>query len=246
MDKTQNTEADLTPIKINAVLSGKTKEYTFSNPYSSAIDKRPVEGLVLLTSEGINTDEQADCKVHGGKDKALHHYPFEHYEYWRKKLAPLSEDLSVLDMPGAFGENISTIGLTEENLCIGDEFSIGDDEVFVQISQSRQPCWKLNQRFNAPDMSAYVQETGKTGWYYRVLQGGQFSNQSSMKLLNRPYPQWPLNRVNQVMFATKMNRPLFEDFLKLPLPPSWQQTIEKRLSDNQIESMSKRLYGSNS
>lgn len=227
-------------VAIKAVLSGKIKTYA-PQGYKSAIHKQPVEGWVLVTPEGICTDEQADRKVHGGKDKALHHYPFEHYDDWKNKLTGITDNLSILDKPGAFGENISSLGLTEDNVCFCDCFSIGD-ELVVQVSQTRQPCWKLNQHFDAPEMSLYLQQTGKTGWYYRVLQDGYISTQSTVTLLERPYPQWTLKCVNQVMFADKVDKALLEAFLELPLTPSWRATIEKRLSTNSIEDMNRRLY----
>lgn len=227
-----------TPLKISiqALLSGKTQVYS-PQGYSSAIHKTAVSDPILLTFEGLVLDEQADRKVHGGKDKALHHYPFEHYQYWQTCLGALH----VLDQRGAFGENISTTGWTEKDICLGDQLAIGK-EVIVEVSQSRQPCWKLNYRFNTPNMSQLVQTTGKTGWYYRVRQTGLIAPNADIELIARPFPQWPLDRVNRVMFASQVTPEEFRDFLNLPLVPSWRKTIEQRLLTNTIENMDKRLY----
>lgn len=224
-------------LPIQALLTGKVKSYKLLN-YSSAIHKAVVSKAILLTHEGLASDEQADRKVHGGPDKALHHYPFEHYQYWQKFLG----ELSVLHTRGAFGENISTTGWTEKDVCLADQFLIGEN-VIVELSQSRQPCWKLNHRFSYTDMSKCVQDTGKTGWYYRVKQTGYIEPQTEIQLIERPYPQWPLDRVNRVMFAKQVNFDEFREFLELPLTPSWRKTIEQRLLHKTIENMDKRLYG---
>ncbi|MBK5933956.1 MOSC domain-containing protein [Rhodovulum imhoffii] len=125
----------------------------------SGIDKTPVTRPLALGLEGFEGDEQADRRVHGGVEKAVHHYPFEHYATWRKELG----DLAPLTPPGAFGENLSSTGLTETTVAVGDIFRLGG--ALLQVSQGRQPCWKLNLRFDVPDMAQRVQKSGRTGWY---------------------------------------------------------------------------------
>src|SRR5690606_16433169 len=116
----------------------------------SAIDKRPLEGAVRIDELGVAGDEQGDTRVHGGVDKAVHHYPFEHYATWRAELG----ELPALASPGAFGENISTRGLDEATVCLGDRFALGT--AVLEVSQGRQPCWKLNDRFGVKDMARRV------------------------------------------------------------------------------------------
>ena len=116
------------------------------------------------------------------------------------------------------------------------------NEVIVEVSQSRQPCWKLNARFDQANMAELVQQTGKNGWYYRVLQTRQIRAGEVIKLLHRPYTGWTLTKVNQVMFASQFDQQLFNAFLQLPLPSSWRKTIEQRLATGQIEDMAGRLY----
>ena len=149
----------------------------------SAIAKRPVPGPWLITAEGLAGDEQGDRVHHGGPEKALHHYPIEHYSLWSAETPELAEALSIVP---SFGENISTTGLTEETVCIGDIFTAG--VVRLQVSQGRQPCWKLNAKFGRPDMAYRVQKTGRTGWYYRVLSEGRIDPGTPLVLNDRPHP----------------------------------------------------------
>ncbi|NVJ03616.1 MOSC domain-containing protein, partial [Myxococcus sp. AM009] len=129
-----------------------------------AIDKRPVRDAVEVGINGIVGDEQGDLRVHGGPDKAIHHYPFDHYAAWQADIGAQP----LLAQPGAFGENVSTTGITEADICVGDRLRAGS--VMLEVSQLRQPCWKLNDRFNTRDMARRVQHTARTGWYYRVLE----------------------------------------------------------------------------
>src|SRR5690606_20539649 len=119
-----------------------------------------------LTKTGLCGDEQADLTVHGGTDKALHHYAADHYQVWQAIFPDIAERF----VPGGFGENLSTTGIDEETLCIGDVIRIG--EAVVQITQGRQPCWKLSAHIGRDDMAARFQKSGRTGWYYRILQEG--------------------------------------------------------------------------
>ena len=135
---------------------------------------------------GLTGDEQADRTVHGGIDKAIHHYPADHYDWWREYLG----DAPLLDAPGAFGENISTNGLDEQNVFLGDRFRLGT--ALVEVTQARQPCWKLDHRFQAKGVMAQVVKTRRTGWYYRVLEPGKVRAGDTLELVDRPYPEWPL------------------------------------------------------
>src|SRR5690606_5500797 len=130
--------------RIQAVLTGRAVAYT--RPGSrSAIAKQLRAGRIHVGFDGLDGDEQGDTRFHGGPDKAVHLYAFEHYAQWIDEIGKRP----VLGAPGAFGENLSTLGLTEETLCFGDELRVGS--ALLQISQARQPCWKLNDRFGVPD-----------------------------------------------------------------------------------------------
>lgn len=221
---------------ITHLLCGSVQPFHLPETFS-AIAKQPVQGPVHAGPLGLHGDQQADQRVHGGVDKAIHQYPSEHYVYWREQLG----ELPVLQAPGAFGENIASTGMTEADVCLGDQLQIGT--ALLEVSQSRQPCWKLNLRFDTADMSLRVQQTGKNGWYYRVLKAGDIHADDAICLAQRPLPDWPLTRVNALIFATTINTAELQAFSQLPLPPSWRKLIERRLESGQIEDMHKRLYG---
>lgn len=117
----------------------------------------------MLTELGLEGDEQAEKKVHGGPDRALCHYPREHYLYWAREFPEQAE----LFVAPAFGENLSTDGLTESNVYMGDIFRWG--EALIQVSQPRSPCYKLNYHFDISDIAQLMQNTGKVGWLYSVI-----------------------------------------------------------------------------
>ena len=170
--------------EILAVLTGKALPFRDDEP--SAIGKLPVAEAVAVGPMGLAGDEQADRTVHGGVDKAIHHYPADHYDWWRGYLG----EAPLLGGPGAFGENISTSGLDETNVFLGDRFRLGT--ALVEVTQARQPCWKLDHRFQTKGVMAQVVKTRRTGWYYRVLEAGQVEAGDALDLVERPYPEWPL------------------------------------------------------
>jgi MOSC domain-containing protein YiiM len=226
----------LPAVRVDALLAGSARPYT--RPGScSAIDKQPRAGTVSIGELGIAGDQQGDPRVHGGPDKAIHHYAFDHYPAWRDELGPLP----LLQAPGAFGENISTVGLDEGNVCLGDRFRLGT--ALLEVSQGRQPCWKLNDRFEVPDMARRVQSSGRTGWYYRVPQPGHAEAGDLLRLAARPHPDWPLRRLNRLLFDRVLAREALEPALQLPLVPSWRKLIERRLQQCDVEDWSRRIDG---
>lgn len=126
-------------VRVDALLTGLTMPYTRPGS-ASAIDKRVRTGAVYIGELGLSGDAHGDSRVHGGPDKAVHLYAFDHYPMWRAELG----GLWALQSPGAFGENISTCGLTEHDVCLGDRITLGRS--VLEVSQGRQPCWKLNDR----------------------------------------------------------------------------------------------------
>jgi len=222
--------------RIDRLLTGKSVPFSRPGSYS-AIAKQPVIGPVPVGPEGLQGDEQGDRRVHGGIDKAIHHYPVEHYRYWQQRLGALP----LLEQPGAFGENISTRGLREADLCLGDVLRCGD--VLLEVTQTRQPCWKLNDRFGTPDMALQVQRSGFTGWYYRVLEPGTLEAGQILCLEHRPHPRWPLSRVLEVLYQRTLDQDALAELRELPLVPSWQKLVSRRLSQQCVEDWNKRLYG---
>lgn len=223
-------------VKLETVLTGKAVPFT--RPGScSAIAKLPRSGEVAVTELGLAGDEQGDLRVHGGKDKAIHHYPREHYALWAGELG----EHPLLRAPGAFGENFSTYGLTETNVCLGDRFRAGT--ALLEISQGRMPCWKLNDRFAVRDLSLRVQQSGRTGWYYRVLEEGVLTAGDGFELIDRAHPQWSVARLSAVLFDKQVDAGIIRQCLELPLAPSWRRTLERRLDKAVVEDWSPRLHG---
>lgn len=221
---------------IDAVLTGRAVDYT--RPGSrSAIDKRAVEGPVRIGPEGLAGDEQGDRRVHGGPDKAIHHYPRDHYASWQGEVGAHA----LLQAAGAFGENISTSGITEADVCLGDRLRLGS--ALVEVSQARQPCWKLSDRFGIADMARRVQDSGRSGWYYRVLETGTVQAGDTLVLVDRPHPHWPLPRLSELLYRRTLDRDELHGALALPLVPSWRKLFERRLQQGDTESWDSRLGG---
>ncbi|AJS60431.1 MOSC domain-containing protein [Paenibacillus sp. IHBB 10380] len=154
-----------------------TVEYK-GKPLQTGIYKQQVEGNVFVGSEQMTGDGQADLVHHGGLDKAVCAYPYEHYSHWEKELD------RKLDY-SAFGENLTVMGLLETEVCIGDVYQVG--EVVLQVSQPRYPCFKLSQKHGVTNLPARVIETGYSGFYLRVLQEGYLSVTSTLtKLESHP------------------------------------------------------------
>lgn len=182
-------------LTVLAALKGKVVAYG-PKMEPSAFVKRAVAGPVTVGERGIEGDEQADRVNHGGADKAVLHYPHDHYAKFiseRPALAP------VFAHYGAFGENVSTEGWTEWDVCIGDRFRLGTAE--VEISQARSPCWKLGHRFRDQAMVEAVVKTRRGGWYYRVLRPGQFATGDAFELLDRQHPDWTVARAFGIIVA---------------------------------------------
>ncbi len=184
--------------------------------------KGPVEGPVLLGRTNLEGDGQADLENHGGPDKAVCVYSADHYPAWRA-------ELTLPEMPfGAFGENFTVEGLAEADVCIGDVWKVG--RATVQVSQPRQPCWKLARRWRLNDLAARVVRNGRTGWYFRVLEGGPVEAGRPLERLERPFPAWTVERANRVMHHDKKDVASMGELAGLPpLSGSWRETLENRL-----------------
>jgi MOSC domain-containing protein YiiM len=136
-----------------------------SEEVSTGIFKSPACTRVRMRTLNLDGDRQADLTVHGGPNKAVYAYPSESYPFWRNELPGV-------ELPwGAFGENLTTSGLAESEVCIGDRFSIGTAEVVV--TQPRLPCFKLNLKFGRDDMIKRFLASRRTGFYLRVLKEGE-------------------------------------------------------------------------
>ncbi len=172
---------------VNSVLAGKT--VAFAHGTKSAINKQVMSQRLHATELGFTNDEQGDPRFHGGIQKALHIYPSEHYPVWQQELG----NKAIFQSAGAFGENLSSSGVTEAFICLKDKIRIGT--TLLEVSQGRMPCWKLNVRFEQNDMARRLQDTLRTGWYFRVLEEGDIGAGDEIILCERPYPDWSLARI---------------------------------------------------
>ncbi|WP_419466028.1 MOSC domain-containing protein [Alteribacter salitolerans] len=208
--------------KVHSLNTGKVQVIAGSGKkeVASGIIKRPVEGSVFLTSVGLKGDEQEDLVHHGGVDKAVCVYPAEHYPYWHKKLGKEID-------AGAFGENVTVSGLVETEVCIGDTFEWG--EAVVQVSQPRHPCYKLAKRHDVKELPLYVQESGYSGFYFRVLKEGHVSAEEDLRLKER-HTEMTIARVNRLNFQDADDVEGLKQLAELPyLAESWREGVEKKL-----------------
>jgi MOSC domain-containing protein YiiM len=214
---------------------GKPMTVTYNGKeLSTGIYKSPVQAPVFLSKLNFDGDGQADLVYHGGVDKAVCVYSYEHYPYWEKEL---ERELPL----GAFGENLTVKGIREEDVCIGDIFQLG--EAVVQISQPRQPCHKLAKRYDIPTLPVLVQNTGFTGFYFRVLEEGWVKPDDSLRLLTRHPQEITVSFANQIMHHDRQNQEGIEKILDVKeLSDSWRKTFRKRLQGFETDT-SQRLKG---
>lgn len=213
-------------IAIDALLTGKARAFG-DRGEPSAIGKTPVAGSRHVGFLGIAGDEQGDLTVHGGPDKAIHHYPRDHYPWWIERLGghPL------LAAPGAFGENLSTRDMVEDAVCIGDRYRLGT--ALIEVSQGRQPCWKLGHRFGIASVPATVVKSGRSGWYYRVIEEGTVAAGDTLDLIARPLPDWTIARVFALLIggAGKRDPAAVRDLAALDaLAGNWRRRAEKLIA----------------
>ncbi|KIS42482.1 6-hydroxyaminopurine reductase [Kosakonia radicincitans] len=217
------------------VFTGKIRDYDGSRP--SAIAKLQVEGELLLTELGIAGDEQAEKSYHGGTDRALCHYPREHYAHW----AQMFPEQAALFCAPAFGENLSTEGLTEQNVFIGDIFRWGD--TLIQVTQPRSPCFKLNFHFGISDISAQMQDSGRVGWLYRVVAAGKVSAEAPLELLSRVSDVSVYDAAAIAWFQPFDDEQYHRLLSAAGLSASWTRTMQNRRTHGKVEDQSRRLWG---
>jgi MOSC domain-containing protein YiiM len=161
-------------------------------PLATGIYKEPVKGRVAVGEVNLAGDAQADLSVHGGYSKAVYLYPSEHYEFWRNELPEM-------DLPfGIFGENLTTAGLFETNVYVGDRFRIGTAE--FAVTQPRQPCFKLGIRFDRSDIIKRFAKSGRSGFYLAIEKTGDLGAGDEIKFLSRASNQPSISEVVRKRF----------------------------------------------
>ncbi|MEM8724693.1 MAG: MOSC domain-containing protein [Pseudomonadota bacterium] len=192
---------------LEAICTGTARP--FNGAETSAIAKRPREGIVQIFEEGFAPDEQADRRVHGGPEKAVHLYPLDHHDFWRGTLTDEAAR-ALLDEPGAFGSNLAVSDLSEADVHIGDRFRVGT--AVLEINQPRQPCWKVDHRFGVKGMTATIVKTGRCGWYFRVVEDGECKAGDTFERVEIGHESWSVARTFAAMIAGKASR---EDYAEL-------------------------------
>lgn len=202
----------------------------------SAMAKTRTESQVRISAMGIEGDEIADPKHHGGLDRALLLYPIEHYAILKRRYPDI--DLN----PGAFGENIASTMLTEGRVCIGDVFRCGS--ALIQISQPRSPCFKLGVRVKDKQCPRFIQDNAISGYFFRVLEPGLAEPIDTLELVDRPHGELTVREAHRIYFAKTIDVKNLLVLLKHPaLCQRWKNVVRKRLSSHRVESWHKRLLG---
>jgi MOSC domain-containing protein YiiM len=186
----------------------------------TSIFKSPVEGRVAVRNYNIEGDKQADLRVHGGPYKAIYCYPEEHYSYWQRELPETQL------VPGNFGENLTTRGLLESDVYIGDRFRVGT--ALLQVTQPRMPCFKLGIRFGRADMVKLFWRSERAGIYFSIVEEGDVAAGDPIQQVSADSNGITIANV-VALYTGKTNSPdLVERALRAPLFGSWKNGIRER------------------
>ena len=191
-------------------------------PVLTSIFKNPVDGAVHVGASNLDGDRQADPSVHGGRHKAVYLYPAEHYAGWRGMLG---------DLPwGAFGENLTTTGLTEGAVSVGDRLRVGTAELVV--TQPRLPCFKLGIRFGRPDIERRFLASGSTGFYLSVTREGEVRSGDAVTVAERAAGSATIAEVVSLFQTDRPDRALLRRLVALAaLPDGLRARFRKQLGD---------------
>ncbi len=218
--------ATLLSVQVGKVVTSgdaHSKEF-LSKVYTTASYKDPVDGKVEVTKEGIIGDLVADTVHHGGVDKAVFANSFLNYEVWQEFLG-----VDVLPF-GALAENLTCDAIDEHDVCIGDVHKIGS--VILEVSQPRKPCWKISRRWGDKSFTKEIYDSGKTGWYYRVLQEGVFQKGDSVELMRRADVTVTIKEANTAFKDPSSHVDTVKRLLALEcLAEAWSSGLRKRVTD---------------
>ncbi|GLB59436.1 MOSC domain-containing protein [Cytobacillus sp. NCCP-133] len=200
---------------------GKPKEHKWKNKLElSGISKEKIENA-FLTKEGFIGDGVANTEFHGGPDRAVCLYPYEHYQMWGK-------EFNKSFTPPSFGENICVSNMLEKEVFIGDIFSLG--ESLVQITQGRIPCSTISKHNGEDTLLGRIVVTGYTGYFFRVLEEGRVAFDSELKLVERKQKRVSVLQANYILFHGRKNRKAVEELLEVQeLAGIWKKKLKKIL-----------------
>lgn len=190
----------------------------------TGIYKQPVDGPVRIGFSGLDGDRQADRRVHGGPEKAVHFYPVGHYRHLATRFPAIAGQL----LAGSVGENLSAGGLDEKTVFIGDIFRLGNAR--LQVTQPRSPCWKIDARYGLDGLAQAIATTGVTGWYFRVLDEGMVDSRDELRRVGRLPDAISLAELWQVWREHRPETRCLERLLAAPgLTDSWRKKVHNRL-----------------
>ncbi len=210
-------------MKLVSVTVGLPREVEWKGKtHTTGIFKEPVTGGVAVNTLTLEGDGQADLSVHGGPSKAIYAYPAEHYAYWKG-------ELSDMELPwGMFGENMTTEGMLEDTLNIGDQFSIGT--ATLRVTEPRMPCYKLAIRFDRADIVRLFLKSGRTGFYFSVLEEGRLQAGDEITPVGRDPGGVTVAEITRLYTTDKSNVDLLRRALAVPaLGESWRGYFEHQL-----------------
>src|ERR1700693_5866787 len=192
--------------------------------FKTGIFKTPVEGRVMLRTTNLDGDRQADLSVHGGPNKAVYGYPSEHYPAWSAELPDPARTW------GAFGEHFTTEGLLEPTVSVGDRYRVGS--AVVRVTTPRLPCYKLAAKFRRDDMIERFVRSGRSGFYFSVIEEGEVDAGDEFELLGHEEPTLTIAEVNRLYTAKSPDRETLQRSLHVKLlPESWRMRCRARLAE---------------
>lgn len=212
-------------MKLHSINVARPQTITFRNQVvTTGIFKSPVTGPVFLHTNNLDGDQQADLTVHGGRNKAVYAYPYEHYATWQQELG--RDDFTL----GQFGENFTVTGLLEDMVHLGDVFQIG--EAIVEVTQPRIPCYKLGARMGSHLFPKLFLRRGRTGFYMRVVQEGLVSPGATIQLIYSPPNGLTVHELwHMVYVAPAEAREIHQAWQLDSLGPEWRYPLEKQLKE---------------
>jgi MOSC domain-containing protein YiiM len=207
-------------MQIQALFAGQARILESSGDrtgiYKTAIAQATVAAL------GIEGDVQVDKRYHGGPDKALHQFAINSYA----RIIEQFPSLEAAAVPGSIGENLSIADMDESSVCVGDIYRLGN--VLVQVSEPRQPCWKINAKYGVEQLSEYIDQERIAGWYYRVLEEGVIRVGDEVSLLERPNENITIDYFNRIK---GLHRPSLDELLNLINAVGLADKLKKRLQE---------------
>lgn len=213
------------PPKLLSVNVGPVREIDWNGrPVATGIFKTPVQGPVRARGVNLEGDDQADRRVHGGPDKAVYAFPSEHYPAWRQAFPEIELTW------GAFGENLTTRGLLESDVRIGERFRCGTAE--LTVTQPRMPCYKFAIRLGDNRVLKHMLDTGHTGFYFAIAREGQLQAGDALERLDGPEDGLTVAALSRLYHGRETDAAALRDAADAPgLPPSWRAWLAQRADE---------------